>query len=92
MRQSSDDREWVRLVALRHDLLLWRPDTRSITGRFSVPYVGQGWLKEALDHVPLPLAGHLFLETMHVSDARVVRASGVWEVGVGPRHLAPALP
>ena len=99
--QSSDAREWVRLVALRHDLILWRPDTRAIRGRYSVPYLGQGWLKDVLEHVPLPLTGNLFLESMDVAHVQVVRASGVWEVrkanararrSLGrPRVPAPAL-
>lgn len=72
------EREWVRLVALRHDLLLWSPDPRTPTPRFSVPYVRQGWVGEVLALVPLSLVGALRLDTVDVSSAKLVRGSGVW--------------
>jgi len=76
---STEEREWVRIVALRHDLQLWIPTTRPHSGRFSVPYVRQGWLPEVLELVPLQLMGSLFVEVVDVSSVNVVRGSGVWE-------------
>ena len=47
-----------------------------------MPYVPHGWIKEVLEQVPLQLAGVLFLETVDVSGANVVRGSGVWDGSV----------
>ena len=76
---STEEREWVRIVALRHDLQLWVPDARQLSTRFSIPYARQGWLPEVLELVPLVLLGALFLEIIDVSSANVVRGGGVWE-------------
>ena len=76
---STEEREWVRIVALRHDLQLWVPDARQLSTRFSIPYARQGWLPEVLELVPIVLLGALFLEIIDVSSANVVRGGGVWE-------------
>jgi len=77
--ESTEEREWVRIVAMRHDLLLWAPDSRANKPRYAVPYVPHDWLVQVLELVPLTLTGHLFLEMLDVSSAKVVRGSGVWD-------------
>ena len=83
--EATEEREWVRLVALRHDLLLWTPDSRKPRTRYAVPFVnvGQGgWVRELLGLVPLPLTGSLFLDTLDVAAGEVVRGCGVWDGSV----------
>ena len=51
---NTENRKWLRLVGLYHDVQLWKPDTREIRHPFNRFYVGglrggEQWIHNAIE-------------------------------------------